>query len=165
MLVPKFSDTEDADTAYSVAWTCAVAPDALTDLTPALALAERAVKLDSAAVKYAGTLGALHYRAGHFDQARTTLEAAYERQTPADAPLFSPAYLAFFLALTHHQLGHSDQAQEWFDKGCESADPQLNAARDQAPVVSWNRRATLKLLRDEAAKAADVSAIPSGAPD
>jgi len=163
--IPRFAETEDAVTANLVAWTCALGPGALTDLNPALALAERAIKNDSSAREYVATLGALQYRAGRFDEARTTLEAAYNQTTPEDAAEFSSAYPAFFLALTHHQLGHADESQRWFKTGCEIADSQLNEAPDLAHTIAWNRRLTLKLLRDEAARVIDANAIPSGAPD
>jgi len=165
LLVSNFVDSQDAETAYNVAWTCALAPEALSDLSTPIALAERATTLDATALKYAATLGALQYRAGRLDQARTTLETAYDRQAPADAMQFSPAYLAFFLALTHHQLGQTNQALEWFNKGCESADPQLTTTAEQARTIGWNRRVTLTLLRNEAARVAEAGAIAPDGPD
>ncbi|MBX3439089.1 MAG: tetratricopeptide repeat protein, partial [Planctomycetaceae bacterium] len=154
-MLAKFADTEDAETAYSTAWTCALAPDALSDFTPAIQLAERASHLDADNVKYAAVLGAIEFRAGRFDSAKALLESAYRRQTPEDAPQFSPAYLAFVLALIHHQLGHADEVQQWFRKGIEAADPELHAPAEQHFKIPWNRRLTLKLLKNEAAKVAE----------
>ena len=59
----------------------------------------------------------------------------------------SPAYCWYFLAMTHHKLGSSDEAQKWLAKAVEWTD---NALQDEENTVTWNRRLTLELLRREA---------------
>lgn len=57
----------------------------------------------------------------------------------------SPAYTWFFLAMAEAQLGRAEDVQEWLAKAVQQAEQEL--ADDE---TSWNRRATLELLRDEA---------------
>src|SRR5262249_57941185 len=58
----RLGQTEDADTAGGVAWTCGLAANAVTDYRQAIALAERAAKEDPKS--HANDLGAVLLRAG-----------------------------------------------------------------------------------------------------
>jgi hypothetical protein len=59
---------------------------------------------------------------------------------------------SYFLAMAHHQLGHSAEARQWLDRVVQASDEGLtgrpNAVRRAA--ASWSRRLTLELLRREA---------------
>lgn len=59
-------------------------------------------------------------------------------------PQTSPVYSWFFLAMTHHRLGHDDETRAWLQKAIDQAEHEIQGN------PPWNRRATLKLLRDEA---------------
>jgi tetratricopeptide (TPR) repeat protein len=56
----------------------------------------------------AQNIGMAHYRAGEYDEALRRME---ESQTLTEWCLFWPA-----LAMTHHQLGHAEEARLWLDK-------------------------------------------------
>ena len=45
------------------------------------------------------------------------------RPTPR---LSNPAYTWFFLAMTHHRLGHADEAKQWLDKARAETDNALD---------------------------------------
>jgi hypothetical protein len=70
---------------------------------------------------------------------------------PSERLTSSPAYTWFFLAMTHHRLGHGEEAKEWLDKAVASTEKAMREADQGTAGLSWNRRLTLKLLRDEAA--------------
>jgi tetratricopeptide (TPR) repeat protein len=56
-------------------------------------------------------LGAALYRAGRFEEAIHRLDESHRARDDAGDPK------AFaFLALTHHRLGHRDEARRWLDK-------------------------------------------------
>ncbi len=69
-----------------------------------------------------------------------------------------PAYTWFFLAMTQQRLGHAEEAKQWLDKAVAWTDKILAEADQGTADLSWNRRLTLKLLRDEAT--ALLGAIP-----
>ena len=134
-----------------MAWACALAPDATTDWATAVALAEKAVQSDPKSAMYLNTLGAVLYRAGRFDEALARLsEADALVQEPSEAIKSSPAYTWFFLAMTQHRLGHAEEAKQWLDKAVAWTDKTLAEADQGTADLPWNRRLTLKLLRDEA---------------
>lgn len=56
----------------------------------------------------------------------------------------SPAYVHYFLAMTEHHLGHSDEAKGHLQKANEIAEAELSK------LPPWNRKLTLELLRKEA---------------
>ena len=95
--------------------------------------------------------GAVLFRAGRFNDALEHLNKAAKLQ---DYKRSSPAYGWYFLAMTHHKLGHQAEAKQWFDKAVECTDNVL----DENSAVRWNRRLTLELLRSEAE---DLLGIPA----
>jgi hypothetical protein len=58
--------------------------------------------------------------------------------------------------MAHHRLGHADEARQWSDKATRRIDEMLtgdgkaSAAGAAGPPMPWNRKLTLRLLRDEA---------------
>ena len=150
-MVGQFSDGTAPADGNLVAWACTLAPDALSDWATAVALAEKAVQSDPKSAFYLNTLGAVLYRAGRFDEALARLsEADALVQEPSEASKSSPAYTWFFLAMTQHRLGHADEAKQWLDKAVAWTDKTFAEADQGTADLSWNRRLTLKLLRDEA---------------
>ena len=62
----------------------------------------------------------------------------------------SPAYTWYFLAMVHHKLGHEAEAEKWLDKATEWTDKVVREDEQGTAPLAWNRRLTLKLLREEA---------------
>ena len=152
-MLEHFGQTEKADTAFWVAWTCVVAGDEVEYFAEVIKLAEQAVESSERNDNYLKTLGAALYRAGRFDEAAqqlTDLTDAWDQGSELPTST-SPAYTWFFLAMANHQLGHLDEARKWLDKAVEQAEQEI------AGNASWNRRLTLQLLRKEAASLLGLS--------
>lgn len=122
------------------AWTCILVPEAVSDLSRPVQLAEMAVQSDPSNFTYVRTLGAALYRAGTFEESLIRLQEVAHRMPPND----SPGYAWFFLAMAHHQLGHDDEAQAWLEKAVAQAEVELQ------DNPAWNRKFTFQLLREEA---------------
>ncbi|HEY7426891.1 MAG TPA: tetratricopeptide repeat protein [Gemmataceae bacterium] len=90
-------------------------------------------------------LGMALYRAGKFDQALPHLEEA----TKLGAwYIYWPA-----LAMTHHQVGHADEARRWLDKANGHYRHVLETSSEPLKVtkeVYWQDWAYFELLRREA---------------
>ena len=150
-MLQQFGQTAQADDGHWIAWACTLAPDAITDWATAIALAEKAVQSDPKSATYLNTSGAVLYRAGRFDEALARLsEAEPLVQEPSEAIKSPPAYTWFFLAMTQQRLGHAEEAKQWLDKAVTWTDKTLAEADQGTADLPWNRRLTLKLLRDEA---------------
>ncbi len=150
-MLQRFAETNDAANARWTAWTCVLTPDSVVDWQKPIALAERAAKSDSKAFHFVNTLGSVLYRAGRFEEAIQRLgEADRLAQDGTGKPPPSPTYTWYFLAMTHHRLGHHEEAKKWLDKAVESTEKALADHEAGKELLVWNRRLTLKLLRDEA---------------
>src|SRR5262245_16853447 len=91
-------------------------------------------------------LGAAHYRAGQYEQAAKRLEesiAACRSTTPPAADAMN--YHRLFLTMTKWQLDEKDEARKLLAETLPVVEKELQSADS-----SWNRRATLELLRKEA---------------
>ena len=142
------SETTDAIQANFIAWTVALAPEAVEEYETALVLANRALEAAADNPQYTNSLGAVLYRAGRYDEALQKLAALAEQLQEPDAQAnSSPAYCWYFLAMTHLAVGNTDQAHSWLDKANEWTEPILTNVEAPPP---WNRKLTLELLRDEA---------------
>jgi WD40 repeat protein/serine/threonine protein kinase len=137
--------TEDKQTPAKArqvtAWACALCPDAVDDLAPALALAGRGQDEHPEDPTDMQTLGALLYRAGRFEEAVAQLAAAERPPTGSHSP---PVDGRYFLAMAQHRLGHGGEARRWLEEA--------NAQVDQAlgETLPWYRRLSLQVLRREA---------------
>jgi WD40 repeat protein/tetratricopeptide (TPR) repeat protein len=140
------------------AWTCAVGPDALDDLMPALALAERLHHDKPKDAMIATTLGAMLYRAGRFAEAVARLVAA---EQSSENPRGSPIYGWLFLAMAHHRLGHADEAKRWLDRAAAAIDKAIADHGSGAEPLQLQRRLTLTLLRAEAAALLGLADLPA----
>ncbi len=92
----------------SLAWMYLTAPVPLRDVKAALPLAEKAVLLAAANTNHRNTLGVAYYRVGRYREAVDTLRPNLDQQ--------DTKYLAFdlyFLAMSHHRLGESEQARDY----------------------------------------------------
>jgi tetratricopeptide (TPR) repeat protein len=142
----RLGKTEDADTAAGVAWTCALAADAVPDYRKAIALMERAAQEDPKS--HANDLGAVLLRAGRPADALKALERAVEVHGRG-----GDGYDRLLLAMTHHRLGHKDEAERWLRQAGEWIDAaeagKLDDPEYKAPLP-WDQRLTLRLLRREA---------------
>src|SRR5205807_10061434 len=79
-------------------------------------------------------LGAALYRAGRYEEAAANLDEAAQGIVPT-------AWHNLFLALAHHRLGHTEPAQQFFQR----ASAQLKATR-----FAWPESFQLTTLRREA---------------
>jgi uncharacterized protein HemY len=75
--------------------------------------AERALRLSPKNGIIMNTLGIAYYRTGHWQDAIDTLEKSMALRLGGDANDW------FFLAMAHWQLGHKDEARQWYDKAVE----------------------------------------------
>ena len=109
------------------------------------------------------------YRDGRFEEALARLSQADALlQAPSEALKSPPAYIWFFRAMAQHRLGHADEAKQWLDKAVAWTDKTFAEADQGTADLPWNRRLTLKLLRDEATALlgvtpAAVEPVPEGA--
>jgi WD40 repeat protein/tetratricopeptide (TPR) repeat protein/tRNA A-37 threonylcarbamoyl transferase component Bud32 len=136
-LLTRFGETTNANAANNLAWCCALAPDALADLTPAVKLAQQAARREPPSHIYQNTYGSIRYRAGEYQEAVTELNKSIEIHgkggTPADW---------LFLAMAQHRLGRTEEAKRWLDKAVQ--------AIQQPGSPSWNILLELQLFRQEA---------------
>ena len=98
------------------------------------------------------TLGALLYRAGRYPEAARQLADMYEldQRVKPNPKTTAATQGAYFLALTHFQLGHTNQASEWFQRASD-LDPCAGGTRaPSAAKVAWWNRLALQWLRKEA---------------
>ena len=93
------------------AWVLATCPDPqFRDAPRAVELAKKATALAPKGRGYWATLGAAHYRAGNWQDAIEALSQSLARSDD------DSGWALLFLAMAHAQLGHKDQARQWYDK-------------------------------------------------
>ncbi len=138
-----------------VAWACALAPDAVTNYAPLLEVVSKdlAGQTNTTSSLYGlQALGALLYRAGRYPEAARRLTELHELGLGVDPKTETTAatHGAYFLALTHARLGHTNEASEWLQRA-SALDPFAGGAHGPAASkVPWWNRLTLQLLRKEA---------------
>ena len=101
---------DSAGACNNLAWNYLIAPEALRDVKAALPLAEKAVRLEPGSATYRNTLGVAYYRAGRYREAVETLRPNLEGQE--DGGL---AFDLYFLAMSHHRLGETARARDYYD--------------------------------------------------
>jgi hypothetical protein len=94
----------------NLAWAYLTAPEALRDVKAALPLAETAVRLAPDNADYRNTLGVAYYRAERYREAVETLRPNLDRQKGTGL-----AFDLYFLAMSHHQLGETARAREYYE--------------------------------------------------
>ncbi|MFO0907398.1 MAG: tetratricopeptide repeat protein [Isosphaeraceae bacterium] len=133
-------------TVNSLAWSCALGPDALDDYDPLIRLATRAAASRPEPNRL-NTVGAILFRAGRFEEAIRQLDRAIQVHGAGGTQ-----YDALFLAMTHHRLGHSDEARRWYDRAT-STPPAAMQKPGATGDTSWIPRVELETLQREAAAA------------
>jgi serine/threonine protein kinase/tetratricopeptide (TPR) repeat protein len=116
-LLRLYEDTPNGWHAFLVAWTCAMAPDALDDWSRAIALPSRFVAAEpGSGISWLqwNALGLLHYRAGNLAEA----EKAFRKSIAINATW--PARNELMLALIFQRLGKDQEARQWLDKSLAS---------------------------------------------
>jgi uncharacterized protein HemY len=105
-------DPDCAIAANNLAWLLATCPqEDLRDAPQAVALAQRAVRLEPHNAGYWNTLGVAHYRAGDWPSAQFALEKS-RRQG-------GHSWDWFFLAMTHWRLGDQDRARRCHEQAVQ----------------------------------------------
>jgi tetratricopeptide (TPR) repeat protein len=156
-MLQRFGKADDPSSAFWLAWTCALSPDAGAEPAQLVSLAEKALAVSPKEHIDVNLLGAVLYRAGRLDDALKRLTEA----STLDPGRYrsNMLYTWFFLALAHHRLGHADEARRWLDKGIQGMEEALKPPTEAAEKTSttpgtippnWNRKLTLQLLRREA---------------
>ncbi len=124
-----------------LAWAYLTAPEALRDVKAALALAEKAVRLNSGDANYRNTLGVAHYRAGRYREAVETLHLNLDKQH--DQML---AFDLYFLAMSHHCLGDTARAQDYFAWAVRWTTAQRGLSAGHAEELALFRTEAAELL-------------------
>jgi WD40 repeat protein/serine/threonine protein kinase/tetratricopeptide (TPR) repeat protein len=156
-MLEQFKDTDDPQIAFFTAWSCALAPEAVTDFTLPLRLAERALSQNGERVNYLQGAGAILYRAQRFPEALERLQSAEGKGNPQNTSSF--AYVWYFRAITHYRLGQKEDAARWLGKANTQAEQELAGIDQDAQTQRWIRRLTLQLLRAEAEKLLREAAV------
>jgi formylglycine-generating enzyme required for sulfatase activity/tetratricopeptide (TPR) repeat protein len=149
-LLQRFGPMENPQVLGLVAWTCALAPEAVADPQRLVQLAEKAAATDPRSYLLRRTLGAALMRAGRVEEALVKLNQAAALQK--DAPT-----TWVLLALAHQRLGHAAEARQWLTKTqqwMEQAEKRPDAPVTGGELVwnalAWDERLVLQLLRREA---------------
>ena len=146
-----FASAKDPEEGRRLAWACALAPGAASDLSAAVSAAERAVQSDPASVECLNALGAILYRTGEFEEAIERLTQARRLEQQADSSA-RPSRLCtpYFLAMAHHRLEHNEKAEEFYQDAVGSTERAVGEDEGEKTTLSWGERLTLQLLRQEA---------------
>ena len=146
-LLARFGASEDPRVASPLAYTCAARPKAIDAPASLVRWGKRAVALFKGNER---VLGAALYRAGRYEDAVLRLEEAVRLTTPV-------AWDWLFLAMSHHRLGHIDEARNYLTKAQRwIVAAEANRNEKSATGVprttwhSWNERAEVGALRREA---------------
>jgi serine/threonine protein kinase/WD40 repeat protein len=124
----------------NLAWRYATEAGDRRDPKKALALAEKAVRLNAEEWTFLNTLGVVYYRAGRYPQALATLQRSLH-----DSGGESAAFDLYFLAMCHARAGAADKARGCFDQAVRWVEQNPNRINAQR---GW--RAELNRFRAEA---------------
>jgi tetratricopeptide (TPR) repeat protein len=159
-MLERFGGSPTAQEGIHVGMMCALAPNAVPDLTRPLEVAERLAANWVPYQEFRNNLGALLYRAGRFDDALRRLnEAAHQSYEYFDERAESgKAYNALFLAMCHDRLGHREEARRFLDRAVTWIDeatqrkPQIgeDTSIEAGAALPWWQRLELQILRAEA---------------
>jgi serine/threonine protein kinase/WD40 repeat protein len=147
-LLSRFRREERPGFVATVAWACAIGPDALADWTPLVQAVAAAVQHRPDDVELRMVLGAVLVRAGRTREAIAALEESVRRNGHG-----GNAFDWLFLALAHHRLGHGKEAtaalataRDWIAHGDERALPDPYVLSP----LPWYTKLELELLLREA---------------
>jgi tetratricopeptide (TPR) repeat protein len=112
--------------AYHMTRACTLAPDAVADASQPGHLAEAELKAAAGQFWSLTEQGALHYRAGRFQEAA----ALFEQSLRASAKPGQAVLNWLWLALAQQRLGQAEEARRWLDR----ASAWLDQYRDGMPA-------------------------------
>ena len=115
---------------------CPPAPDAVKDYSRAIQFAQYSVEQEPERQQFLNGLGAIQFRAGHYQQALKSLAVATSKKESADT---SNAYSAYFQAMTEHHLNRPADARRSLAKANELAEV-IGALEEQVHVRNENDR-------------------------
>jgi tetratricopeptide (TPR) repeat protein len=141
------TNPDSADACNNLAWAYLAASEALRDAKAALPLAEKAVRLAPENPDYRNTLGVAYYRAGRYREAVETLRPNLEHQE--DGAL---AFDLYFLAMSHHRLGETARARDYYDWAVRWTRVQPGLAAEQLEELTVIRAEAEELLKQEPEK-------------
>jgi tetratricopeptide (TPR) repeat protein len=104
------ANPDDAKACNKLAWVYLTAPEVLRDVKAALPLAEKAVRLSPGNAVYGKTLGVAYYRAGKYREAVKILRTNLDKQED-----WALAFDLYVLAMSHHRLGDTARARDYYD--------------------------------------------------
>jgi tetratricopeptide (TPR) repeat protein len=148
-LLRRFGATQHAETAYRVAWTCALAPGAVAAPNQPVKPAQLAAAYDPHSIPYCTALGAILNRAGRLEESVRRLKEAAALLPPGSA---GPH--ALWLALCEQRLGHPAAARQWLEQSRRYAEQTRAQPSPGTPGVGqapgWIERLETQLLLREA---------------
>ena len=111
------------------------------DVTTALPLAEKAVRLEPGNAGYRNTLGLAYYRADRYREAVDRLRPNLEGQDEEGL-----AYDLYFLAMSHHRLGEAARARDCYDLAVRWTAVQRGLTLRQLDDLAWVRAESEEVL-------------------
>lgn len=148
---------DTAEVANTVAWTCALAPNAVHDYQVPLRLIQEALRYNPSNLNYENTFGALLFRSGKFKEAANILvKDLIARQSNG------PMWDWLFLSMNCRRLNQSRDAESYLTYARDAA-KLLNTFRasPQIKAISWTAKAELQVLLAEASRqASPLKATP-----
>ena len=142
-MLTRFNSSDDPNDLHFAAWSSCLLVDATDERLLCVTIAEQAVKAEPTNKQYLNGLGAAQFRANDYEAALNSLSTAADLKTGKT----SNAYIAYFRAMTEHQLGRQQDANASLSDANKLAQQELS---DVDSPAAWNRRLTLELLRKEA---------------
>jgi tetratricopeptide (TPR) repeat protein len=143
-MLRRFAGSADETVSRILAWTCAMAGDAVADLKPLLARAERTAAANPSSAADLRTLAALLYRTGQLDAALRRAQESMRLPGQGNDPSGG-----FLLAMINQRLGQTDEAKQWLTKATGWAD-EAAKAKPGGVSLSWVQRLEWQVLRREA---------------
>src|SRR5262249_1599545 len=116
-------------------------PGPVADFQPLVRLEEQFVAKEPKNRHLVRALGMAHHRAGQYEEALRRLSESCELH-----PEGGNAYDWFFLAMSHHHLGHADEARVWLEKATQWTERE--AKKDGN--VPWDEQVVRGQMRREA---------------
>jgi WD40 repeat protein len=122
-MLERFGKSTNVQEIAHLAHTCALAPQALADVTRVPKLAERALALRPASTGqdpwHVHILGLAHYRAGENDRTVACLERSLKQN---EGWRYNMLLNTLVLAMAHQRLMHAAEARQWLDKARQGID-------------------------------------------
>jgi tetratricopeptide (TPR) repeat protein len=139
------SQTKDMSEANLLVWLCSFAPESDVDRRAVLELADRVLDSKPKSYTYLNTIGAALYRAERYRDAVQRLNEAIAARGQGGVV---DDWL--FLALAHHRLNQSAEAQKWREKADKGVESTLKEKpKEGVPPLTWTRRVELQRLSKE----------------